>query len=964
MRRFKSYYPREGKHLADLVGYVHLVELCTGLSARRERENMTEREKALADKIMQAELFKMNKERTEYLKDKHGDKILEDDALKAMRILADCVLPSLISDKRDRFFDGYRKYLEYAMNICQYCDAHTHGGNEMARGLYWRMGKALAYGSFEWFILCMERNRDPLKKFYAPRKEVLKPIVEDLQKFENATKQKFYGLSLPSRVGKALAFDTPVLTNNGWKKHGDLTIKDKVVGFDGDFKDILQIHEPCRMEYRVTFSDGDEFVCHGNHEWYVFNKHKQKIENVATKDMITTLKCNDGHNAYFLPIKERMWGSHTSLWVAPYTLGAWLGDGRNQNPDICEPHDDYAIIQSVIDDGYPITWSSTHKITGVEYYGFASLRKDLQKYGMCHSRRRVPKHIPEEYFCADEEQRLELLAGLLDTDGTLSQKEHRYAFSTSEPELRDSFVKLISTFGWRVCVMEYPPTVSSSGIKANKPNWRISFNPNIYIPCRIKRKQLNEFSKQQMIGIEKIEKLRDDEVIYGNCISVDGGIYCVGERMKPTHNSTISLLFLAWVALRKPNSHSAMGGHSGMLAKGFWKELMNFFTSSEYCFEEMYRLHHPEYANQPMIIDKSAEDLTITFGDADRFATITCRGIDGTWTGAVDVSSDGYLYVDDLVRDREHSLNPVRMENTWQEYLNKMVDRKNDGAKELMVGTLWNIYDPLNRLANIYADNNAYKFRKIPALDYKTDESNFNYAINGFSTQYYREMRERLDEAEWMAKFQQNPQIREGILFVKADLHRFSEIPNSGQFYVWCDPALGGGDFTSMPIVIEADGKYKVVDWLYNNASPKVTVPKIVDKIIKWHIPHLGIEYNGGAGALVHKEIKDELTRRDALWCEIEPEYANTRLSKADKIKGRADFVKDNFEFLEDLLQEDEYKKAFNDMCIYTTIGKNVHDDSADSITSLALKIRPFSENGTVYIPDVNPFRQYGGRIY
>lgn len=121
--------------------------------------------------------------------------------------------------------------------------------------------------------------------------------------------------------------------------------------------------------------------------------------------------------------------------------------------------------------------------------------------------------------------------------------------------------------------------------------------------------------------------------------------------------------------LRRPNSHSAMGGHSGILAKGFYKELMNLVSTPEYTFGELFGYYHPKYKS--VVTDKSADEFTITLGDPDRFATITCRGIDGTWTGAVDVSADGYLYVDDLVRDREHSLSPTRMENTYQEYLNK-----------------------------------------------------------------------------------------------------------------------------------------------------------------------------------------------------------------------------------------------------------------------------------------------------
>lgn len=148
--------------------------------------------------------------------------------------------------------------------------------------------------------------------------------------------------------------------------------------------------------------------------------------------------------------------------------------------------------------------------------------------------------------------------------------------------------------------------------------------------------------------------------------------------------STICIFFLTWIVGKRPNSHSAMGGHSGKLAKGFYGELLNLINTKEYTFSEIFP--------QSKMQKTSAEDLEINLDEPDRFSTITCRGIDGTWTGAVDISADGYLYVDDLIRDREHSLNPTRMENTYQEYLNKMVDRKNDGARELMVGTRWNVW--------------------------------------------------------------------------------------------------------------------------------------------------------------------------------------------------------------------------------------------------------------------------------
>lgn len=418
-----------------------------------------------------------------------------------------------------------------------------------------------------------------------------------------------------------------------------------------------------------------------------------------------------------------------------------------------------------------------------------------------------------------------------------------------------------------------------------------------------------------------------------------------------TGKSTICILFLLWIAMKRPNSHSAMGGHSGILAKGFYKELLNMMTSEEYTFKEIFFYWHPEYENKPFPTDKSADEFTITIGDADRFATITCRGIDGTWTGAVDVSRDGYLYVDDLVRDREHSLSPMRMESTYQEYLNKMVDRMNDGAKQLMVGTLWNVLDPLERIRLKYEANPLYRFRKIPALN-ENDESNFDYEINGFSTQYYREMREKLDNAEWMAKFQQLPYVREGLLFPSDECRYFDGTLPDETCKTWsvCDPAFGGADSLSMPVIKDFGKKEKkIVAWVHKKGTQAITVPKVVDAIVKHYITELHIEQNAG-GKLLTDSIKAEMERRDVRHCKIVPYYASTKLPKAEKIKGYSDWVKENLQFLmpnsyyEGIVddvprykRDEDYQTAMDELHMYTSEGKNAHDDSPDVVTQIAI---------------------------
>ena len=185
------------------------------------------------------------------------------------------------------------------------------------------------------------------------------------------------------------------------------------------------------------------------------------------------------------------------LPVEPYTLGFGWETEEIITRTYVETSATGQLSRGCISDGYAIRWHTTHKTTGVEYFGLDGLRKPLQSIGMCHSRKRAPKHIPGEYLTASIVQRLHLLAGLLDTDGCLRAKENRYDFTTAEEQLKEDVISLISTFGWRCSVKEVEPHESSSGIVGKHTYWVISFNPTCFIPCRLERKQLKEFSAAQ-----------------------------------------------------------------------------------------------------------------------------------------------------------------------------------------------------------------------------------------------------------------------------------------------------------------------------------------------------------------------------------------------------------------------------------------------------------------------------------
>lgn len=443
--------------------------------------------------------------------------------------------------------------------------------------------------------------------------------------------------------------------------------------------------------------------------------------------------------------------------------------------------------------------------------------------------------------------------------------------------------------------------------------------------------------------------------------------------------STLGMFFLAWVACKKPNSHSAMGGHSGVLAKSFYSELLNLILTDEYTFRELFVYMHPEYLQSKFPTRQSAEEYSITLGDADRFPTIVARGIDSSWTGVVDISGGdittcGYLYVDDLVRDREMSLSPIRMENCYQSYLNIMVDRKNDGAREIQIGTLWGCSDPIERMRAAHEGEEGYRFRRIPALD-DNDESNFQYLRNGFSTQFYHDMRERLDNAEWMAKFMQQPYIREGLLFPTDELHFFNGVLPDGDSRIVsaCDVALGGGDSLSMPIGREySNGDVYIFDWVFNNGAKEVTMPEVVGKIIGNEIREMRFEANQG-GDLYCDYVDSEL-RRQGYKCSCTSKRAPNTMDKMSKIMAFSGDVKRKFYFLtpkkptKEELEQDrqygikrytrgaEYQKAMDEMQMFVTLGKNTHEDAVDSLTQLAMFVDGYGSIARIEVMR-NPFR-------
>lgn len=411
----------------------------------------------------------------------------------------------------------------------------------------------------------------------------------------------------------------------------------------------------------------------------------------------------------------------------------------------------------------------------------------------------------------------------------------------------------------------------------------------------------------------------------------DGVIDFLGISLPPrVGKSTLCIFFMTWHLGRHPADAHLMTGFADPLTKGFHKEILSIIEDYEtYNWREVF----PDVKIESKA--EKSEQIWLT-GSTVRFPSMTCRSITGSLTGNVEVGRGGILYCDDLVEDQEEALNPARLEKKYQAYLNQVYDRRLDGAKELMVGTRWNVLDPLGRLKEQYEGNPMKRFRVIPALD-ENDESNFVYGLEkGFSTEYFHDIRGKLDDATWWAKYMGQPYVREGLVFKKEELNYYNgELPpcEPDQIIAVCDVAWGGGDSLSAPIAYIYGDEVYIHDWIFNNSDKSITRPVVVERIIKNGVQRMRFEANNGGDE--YADVVDSLLRERDYHANITSKQATGAKSKLGRILQYAPDIK-NFYFRDYNHRTPEYQKAMSETCMFVQEGKNIHDDAPDSLAMLA----------------------------
>lgn len=372
--------------------------------------------------------------------------------------------------------------------------------------------------------------------------------------------------------GNAQPLTSHVATPTGWKLMRDIQVGDEVLTPNGTVTTVTGVYpKGKRPVYDVELRDGSHAEACNEHLWDTVryktsikylgkrdeNGHRLYVgtgENGRTFTSVNEVINTDALKEYvdknrqiYLPVIQPLAYSEKDLSIDPYVLGAILGDGHIQSNGVVKfTCADSEIISEITRRGYEVVDDLVHgeRRGGIGYRinGLGSRLKALGLSGL----RSYEKFIPELYLYGSVEQRIDLLRGLMDTDGTISTNSEM-EFSSSSETLALNVQALVRSLGGRVSiniknnVMYTSPNQLTP--KEARPAYRVQ---NIRLsginPFLLSRKadrwsdRDDEFSR-----VVKVTYLRDDEV---QCISVaDESHMYITDDYIPTHN-TSNIVFL------------------------------------------------------------------------------------------------------------------------------------------------------------------------------------------------------------------------------------------------------------------------------------------------------------------------------------------------------------------------------------------------------------------------------------
>lgn len=307
---------------------------------------------------------------------------------------------------------------------------------------------------------------------------------------------------------ECLKFGTEVMMADGSiRKIEDIKLGEYVMGPDGTPRRVLERHTGVDNMYRIKAGSGcDDQIVNSKHSIYYKQKYHFKNNLLSKLQTPVDIIKEDSEKSYYKQLRyleradEINFDRHKELLIDPYFLGLWLGDGCtnkaaivNEDPEVIKYVCDFAN-----DNGMICTLNSTHSnaldlTLKNKVYNHKNYVLDvLTHYGI-----RKNKDIPEDFIYTSVENRLKLLAGLIDTDGNFSKRDRVYTFSQCESRkhIVDKFVFIARSLGFKVSVCTYK-TACEKQICQNKKRSvcentvcaRI-IDGKYDIPCLIERKK-------------------------------------------------------------------------------------------------------------------------------------------------------------------------------------------------------------------------------------------------------------------------------------------------------------------------------------------------------------------------------------------------------------------------------------------------------------------------------------------
>ncbi len=345
-------------------------------------------------------------------------------------------------------------------------------------------------------------------------------------------------LSRPKGRAKALALDTPIPTPGGWATVGDINLGDTVFDESGRPTIVLGVSEVFRDHecFEVVFSDGERIVADVGHRWTVQELRKEYREVTVDTGYLAEHQSTraDGACNFRLRMPQPLSLPPAPLPVDPYVLGVWLGDGNTRGASVTLADDE--IVDQLRGAGYRVEHRPSYGPFGHWVFGLRPQLRDLGVLGH--------KHVPEAYLRASADQRLALLQGLMDTDGTIGT-DGRAGFTSTLERLADAVVELLATLGIKCAKREFRTKMNGRDCG---PGWMVDFWPTADVPAfRLSRKlarqrSRNAAARSRLADTRRIVAVRSVESVPTRCIAVasPSKLFLAGRRMVQTHNSELA----------------------------------------------------------------------------------------------------------------------------------------------------------------------------------------------------------------------------------------------------------------------------------------------------------------------------------------------------------------------------------------------------------------------------------------